>query len=388
MELFLLATEPKERRNLQQKAAIFLHVAGQEAIEVFNMFGLSAEEAHNYDVLVWRFEAYCLPRSNETFERYVFRTRRQEEGDAFEHFYRDIQLKAVTCGFGDLKASMLRDQIAYGTTSKKIREKLLRKKDLTLEIAVKGCKAEETANIEAAAKVEIVKTAKQQQRDKWRCRFCNQAHAPTGDLPPRLQRLFLRLLKFEFDLQFVLGKKLVIADTLSRISGNSQAEDDTTDVEIHANAVFSTLVGSRTLGSLQAVTASDPVLQEAIDPFQKSDGERRQGGQAATPQSKFNIRGLPAWLAQLPYGSAGRRSLSIGAFDEPSYSVVTEDGMKFRHNRQHLLKVDEEYDSRTTEENDDSESENDGRPESPGPDCTDEETEGQEAPQAQRQQGP
>lgn len=86
-----------------------------------------------------------------------------------------------------------------------------------------------------------------------------------GELPPRLQRLFLRLLKFEFDLQFVPGKKLVIADTLSRISCESQLEESSTDVEIHANAVLSTLVGSRTLGSLRTATSNDPVLQEAIN---------------------------------------------------------------------------------------------------------------------------
>ncbi|XP_042147420.1 uncharacterized protein LOC121836559 [Ixodes scapularis] len=590
---------------------------------------------------------------------------------------------------------MLRDQIVYGTSSKKIREKLLRKKDLTLEIAVECCKAEETANVhnktwndaavkgssEAAAKVEIVKTVKQQQKDKSRCRFCNQAHAPrqcpayrktcskcrkknhfavccktkqsgvhdveetseassdfdvleilstssvhsvgnrdwtvnttiegkqvelkvdTGAQANLLPRtLFMKIkqkqrpqhttatlhsygggiiqhlgkvrlsvsvgrkqgfidffivkkgrqaimglkacehfglvnrvntvehenqqrqqverefpglfrglgctkraykmvlrdnstpviqparrvahalrapLKAELDRMetagviakapepsdwFVPGKKLVIADTLSRISGGSQAEDDTTDVEIHANAVFSTLVGSRTLGSLQAATAGDPVLQEAIASLEagtpvrvSSPGYPRSNGLAekGVQVVKRLLRKAQStkedfWLGLLSYRTApleGGRSpsellmgrgirsllpdfssdpappvqkhtqnLKKGRHLEPlqpgdtvrilndgkwatkatvesyvaprSYSVVTEDGRTFRRNRQHLLKVDEDYDSRTTEENDDSESEDDGGPQSPGPDGTDEETEDQEAPQPQTQQGP
>lgn len=120
-----------------------LHLAGQEAIDVYNTFDLTAEDKKDYDKLVQAFEAYCLPQSNETFERYVFRNRTQAEGEPFEQFYRDLQLKSKTCNFDNLRESMLRDQIVYGTSSKTLREKLLAKKDLTLTTAVEWAKAEE-----------------------------------------------------------------------------------------------------------------------------------------------------------------------------------------------------------------------------------------------------
>lgn len=128
MELFLLATDPKERRSQYQEAAISMHIAGQEGLDVSNRFFLSAEEAQNYGVLVRRFEAYCLPRCNETIERYVFRSRRQKEGEVFEHY-------------GDRNASVLRDQIMYVTSSKelKLRERRMLKKYLTLEMSVECC---------------------------------------------------------------------------------------------------------------------------------------------------------------------------------------------------------------------------------------------------------
>ncbi|XP_077516818.1 uncharacterized protein LOC144127784 [Amblyomma americanum] len=145
VELYFIATEstePGRQRSNAQKAAILLHLAGQEAIDVYNTFDLTAEDK-DYDKLVQAFEAYCLPQSNETFERYVFRNRTQAEGEPFEQLYRDLQLKSKTCNFDNLRESMLRDQIVYGTSSKTLREKLLAKKDLTLTTAVEWAKAEE-----------------------------------------------------------------------------------------------------------------------------------------------------------------------------------------------------------------------------------------------------
>ncbi|XP_077517721.1 uncharacterized protein LOC144128270 [Amblyomma americanum] len=82
VELYFIATEstePGRQRSNAQKAAILLHLAGQEAIDVYNTFDLTAEDKKDYDKLVQAFEAYCLPQSNETFERYVFRNRTQAE---------------------------------------------------------------------------------------------------------------------------------------------------------------------------------------------------------------------------------------------------------------------------------------------------------------------
>uniref|UniRef100_A0A224Z9B6 Tick transposon n=1 Tax=Rhipicephalus zambeziensis TaxID=60191 RepID=A0A224Z9B6_9ACAR len=182
IKLYLIATEPVKPRSKEQKAAIFLHVAGQEAIDVFNTLNLTPEEAKDYDALVKAFEAYCLPKCNETYERYVFRSRRQAHGEPFEQFFRDLQLKARTCNFGDLRDSMLRDQIVYGISRVSLREKLLRKKDLTLVAALEYCKAEELAESQNKAwanenKIELVSRAPVKKGRK-KCRYCNLSHAP------------------------------------------------------------------------------------------------------------------------------------------------------------------------------------------------------------------
>ncbi|XP_049273470.1 uncharacterized protein LOC125759154 [Rhipicephalus sanguineus] len=77
---------------------------------------------------------------------------------------------------------MLRDQIVYGISSASLREKLLRKKDLTLVTAVEYCKAEELAESQNKAwaeenKIEPVsRTPLKKVRKK--CRYCNLSHAP------------------------------------------------------------------------------------------------------------------------------------------------------------------------------------------------------------------
>ncbi|XP_049515785.1 uncharacterized protein LOC125941948 [Dermacentor silvarum] len=66
-------------------------------------------------------------------------------------------------------------------------------------------------------------------------------------MPPRVQRFFLRILKYNYTIVFIPGKQMALADMLSRAPapGDGTATD-TTDVEIHAVSVVSSLVSERT----------------------------------------------------------------------------------------------------------------------------------------------
>lgn len=116
--LFIQPTASVERTE-EQKAVMLLHVAGMEAIEMYNTFKFNAGESQTYEAVSQKFKEYCTPKTNETYERYVFRTRKQQEGESFEQFLRDVQLQAQSCKFRDLTSSMIRDQVVYGVTDKK-----------------------------------------------------------------------------------------------------------------------------------------------------------------------------------------------------------------------------------------------------------------------------
>lgn len=82
-------------------------------------------------------------------------------------------------------------------------------------------------------------------------------------MPPRLQRFFIRLMKYNYELKYVPGRQLVLADTLSRtlLAGSSwNSKDD--DVEVHAVSVLSALVSKETYQRLVLEAAKDSVLSE------------------------------------------------------------------------------------------------------------------------------
>ena len=61
------------------KSAIFLQLAGPDALDVFNTLTFENEgDAKKLDKLLEKFEAYCIPRKNITWERHVFNTRNQK----------------------------------------------------------------------------------------------------------------------------------------------------------------------------------------------------------------------------------------------------------------------------------------------------------------------
>ena len=83
------------------------------------------------------------PKKNETYERYIFNSRKQLPGEAIEQFVTDLKLKAQTCQFDILRDNMIRDRIVLGVRSQPVRERLLREDDLDLGKAIKICQAAE-----------------------------------------------------------------------------------------------------------------------------------------------------------------------------------------------------------------------------------------------------
>ncbi len=62
-------------------------------------------------------------------------------------FLTDLRLKAKTCNFDQLNDSMIRDQIVFGIYDTKLRQRLLRETEHTLQEAIKICQASELAQL-------------------------------------------------------------------------------------------------------------------------------------------------------------------------------------------------------------------------------------------------
>ena len=141
-----------------------------------------------------KLEAYCSPKKNVTYERYLFFSCTQN-GRPIDAFVTDLRTKAKTCEFGTLNDSLIKDRIVCGIDSQSVRERLLRNNELTLEVAINTVRAAETSktqmeslnSLEAAAVNYTPKNQKPPPRNqplkkkpkqKKPCGRCGSIHKP------------------------------------------------------------------------------------------------------------------------------------------------------------------------------------------------------------------
>lgn len=80
---------------------MLLTVAGPEAMEVFNTFMFAQlDNKGKFDEVMKKFDEHYLSKTNETYERYVFRSHLQHQGESFDKFLTDLKIKAQSCNFG------------------------------------------------------------------------------------------------------------------------------------------------------------------------------------------------------------------------------------------------------------------------------------------------
>ena len=123
-----------DSKSNETKSAILLHVAGPEALEIYNTFAWGADA--DKKKIMEKFAAYCTPRKNVTWDRHVFNSRTQQPGETIDQYVTDLRSKAKPCEFGTLTDSLIRDRIVCGVLSDQTRSRLLKKADLTLDGAI------------------------------------------------------------------------------------------------------------------------------------------------------------------------------------------------------------------------------------------------------------
>ncbi|XP_072165927.1 uncharacterized protein [Diadema setosum] len=179
-----------------------LHVAGPEALRIYNTFDYAEDEdREDVDLLIKKFDGHFLPQKNITYERHIFHTRIQQPRETFDDFLTDLKQKAATCEFGNLNDSLVKDRIIIGIRDASLRTKLLEKSDLTLQQTIDACRTAEvtnaqTANLNASAStVQEVHAVKKSHRGKnskpgkkppqqqqtsrtFSCRKCGNKHGP------------------------------------------------------------------------------------------------------------------------------------------------------------------------------------------------------------------
>ena len=130
--------------------ATFLSSIDDDALKVYNGFQFGTPERdRSVSEIIAQFERYSIGETNETYERFVFNNRQQNEGETFESFLASIRLLIRSCNYCDsCTPSILQDRIVLGVRSTSLQTALLKEGKLNLKTVIDICKASENATIQ------------------------------------------------------------------------------------------------------------------------------------------------------------------------------------------------------------------------------------------------
>ena len=107
---------------------MLLTVIGAEARKVFSTFTFGGDNRYRIQPVLESFAAYCQPLKNVPFERYKVYSRMQDAGESYDHY------RTALRQFGTITADqILQDKLVFGIQDSKVRERLLREKNLSLQ---------------------------------------------------------------------------------------------------------------------------------------------------------------------------------------------------------------------------------------------------------------
>lgn len=110
------------KTSKKEQSCILLNLARQDAVEVFNTFQFTKEESNeDPKVLLEKFEAYCSPQKNVTYERHVFNTINQGATETIDAYVTDLRVKAKNCEFGSLTDELIKDRFVCGIRTDQVR---------------------------------------------------------------------------------------------------------------------------------------------------------------------------------------------------------------------------------------------------------------------------
>ena len=135
--------------NDAQRKALLLHTAGIEVQELYETLsdpGTSVgfeDTATDFEKMVRTLNAYFVTKLNEPYERHVFRSMAQQDGETDR-----LRKQAQNCKFTTPHID-IRDQVIDKCRSSELRRKLLAKDNLTLEKVQEVARSMEAVNVQA-----------------------------------------------------------------------------------------------------------------------------------------------------------------------------------------------------------------------------------------------
>lgn len=133
----LIFKGPLEEKREEIKVTYLLLWVGDKGCEIYNTWtGMTNDEKKKLEPHYKRYLAHVQPKLNPIFARFKFNNENQG-ASTVEQFVTRLRVLAEDCNYGNSKDEMIRDRIVFGTSSQKVREKLIAEGEkLTLEKAI------------------------------------------------------------------------------------------------------------------------------------------------------------------------------------------------------------------------------------------------------------
>lgn len=159
------------------KKDYFLHFIGAEVYDILcDLSSPEKPQSTSYKELKNLLKEHFDPTPIEIAEYYRFHHCVQHEGETIRDYLANLRRMASTCNFGSFLNTALRNQLTCGLKEKRIRDRLLEEKNLTLERAIEiAISLESTA--EESKEVNEVKT-KIANKKPLKCYRCGGPHYP------------------------------------------------------------------------------------------------------------------------------------------------------------------------------------------------------------------
>ena len=113
LELYLVATEKDGiRKSDKIKTSILLHCIGKQGREIYHTFTWTTDDDRlRFEIVLEKFDHYCLLRKNLTYLRHRFFSYRQRHGESFDDFVTELKKRPAPSEFGTVKESLIKDII-------------------------------------------------------------------------------------------------------------------------------------------------------------------------------------------------------------------------------------------------------------------------------------
>ncbi|XP_073949080.1 uncharacterized protein [Choristoneura fumiferana] len=161
-----------------RKLSVLMTAIGTDALKKYNNF---LEKPTSCEQLLLEIKTKLVPAKNIIYNRFLFNSRSQNQGEGFESFFSAVVTLIEECDYKE-KDEMLRDRIVMGILDTNLKKEMLKKEKLTLTQAVNMCKAAEAMEIQIKnmtdqkSVTEGTSTQIQKVEAKMKCKFCGNFH--------------------------------------------------------------------------------------------------------------------------------------------------------------------------------------------------------------------